>query len=379
MQRFVESGTKALFAFVLLVLAGPPAIGQLHGSDPLFLITQGGQSGYIDQTGKIIITPQFGGAWGFYEERTCVQTHGSGSSKYAVIDNTGKFITPAEFSACGQFSQGLGAVAFDTDKTRRNCMDCDPFYHWGYVDREGTIVIKPQFHNAHKFSEDLAAVQNDDGKWGFIDKTGKTVISMDFDYAGTFSEGLAVVVVHQRYGYVDHNGKLVISARFKQAQEFSEGLALVRTRGKFVAPFGITLGTAADERKEFEYIDKSGKVRLRLKGEHASDFSEGLAEFGLVKQDGHLYCGYADKSGKLVIEPRFGSCDDFSDGLGLVLLDGKWHFIDKNGEIILSPPYVEVWPFQNGLARVLDGPTPSSAADSGYIDRTGKVIWRPQH
>lgn len=366
-------------ASVLFVLAGLPAIAQQRGSDPLFLITQGGQSGYIDQTGKIIIAPQYGGAWGFYEERACVQAYGSGNSKYAVIDNTGKFITPAEFSACGQFSEALGAVAFDTEKTRRNCMDCDPFYHWGYIDRGGTIVIKPQFHSASKFSEGLAAVQNDNGKWGFIDKTGKTVISMNLDYVGSFSEELAVVVTHQRYGYVDHNGKLVIRARFKQAEEFSEGLALVRTGGKFDPPFGMTLGTAADERKEFEYIDKSGKVRLRLEGEHAGDFSEGLAEFGVVKQDGHLYCGYIDKAGKQVIEPRFGSCDGFSEGLGLVLLDGKWHFIDKSGKFVISPPFVEIWSFNNGLARVLDGPTPSSAADSGYIDQTGKVVWKPQH
>ena len=380
MSGIAKSANKPLLGFALLMLAGLPSVAQKHGSDALFLITRGGQSGYIDQTGKIVITPQYGGAYAFNEKRTCVQPHASGSSKYAVIDNTGKFITQADFSACGPFSEGLAAVAFDTEKTQRNCDDCDAFYHWGYIDSTGTIVIKPQFHTADRFSEGLAAVQNEDGKWGFIDKTGKPVIRMNFDYADAFSEGLALVVIHQRYGYIDHKGKLVIRARFKLGKKFSEGLALVRTGGKFVAPVGMTFESRAeDERNEFEYIDNSGKVRLRLKGEHASNFSEGLAEFGVLEQDGYLYCGYIDKTGKRVIDSRFGDCDDFSEGLGLVLLDDKWHFIDKSGQFVISPPYVEIWSFQNGLARVLEGATPSSAADFGYIDRSGAIIWKPQH
>jgi hypothetical protein len=188
-----------------------------------------------------------------------------------------------------------------------------------------------------------------------------------------------VVIIHRKYGYIGHDGRMAIDARFRHAQEFSEGLALVRTEGKFVPPFAMFLGTQADQSREFKYIDKSGRVRIRFKAEQASGFSEGLAEFAVVKKDGYLYCGYRDKMGKEVIEPKFGGCDDFSEGLASVLLDGKWHFIDRMGRFVIDPPFVQVRSFHNGLAFVLDGPTPSSAADSRYIDKTGKVVWKPQH
>ena len=46
------------------------------------------------------------------------------------------------------------------------------------------------------------------GKWGFIDKQGKMVINPQFDYAGDFSEGLAKVLIedgtkyNRKWGYI---------------------------------------------------------------------------------------------------------------------------------------------------------------------------------
>jgi hypothetical protein len=366
----------AFLSFFLTNLSSP---GHQEMSEPLFLVSQNGKSGFINHTGKVIIPVQFGSASDFHEGRACATPGDGHQFQYQLIDEHGRLITPAEFSACREFSEGLGAIAFDTEKTRKNCMDCDPFYHWGYIGQEGEVVIKPQFHDAKTFAEDLAAVQNDGGKWGFIDKTGKMAVSFQFDYASSFSEGLAVVVIHQKYGYIDHKGRMVFNTRFTQASDFSEGLALTKRGGKFVSPMGMWLGTDGDKRTEFEYIDKSGTIRFRLKGEHASSFSEGLAEFGIVKDDGYLYCGYVDEEGKKIIEPQFGDCDRFSEGLASVLRDGKWHFIDKTGHFVLDPPFAQVRSFHNGLAFFLDGQSPSSASDSGYIDKSGKIIWSSTH
>lgn len=51
---------------------------------------------------------------------------------------------------------------------------------WGYMDKDGNVVINPQFDDAGPFSEGLAAVRigNDDsGQYGYIDKAGKMVWS----------------------------------------------------------------------------------------------------------------------------------------------------------------------------------------------------------
>ena len=47
----------------------------------------------------------------------------------------------------------------------------------GFIDKEGNEIVKPEYDNAHDFSEGLAAVVKD-LKWGFIDKTGNETIAL---------------------------------------------------------------------------------------------------------------------------------------------------------------------------------------------------------
>lgn len=79
---------------------------------------------------------------------------------------------------------------------------------WGYVDKTGAVKITPQFAQARKFSEDLAAVKT--GKlWGFINPTGQVVINAQFDEAGEFTGGLAKARAGKRGGYIDRSGAFV--------------------------------------------------------------------------------------------------------------------------------------------------------------------------
>jgi hypothetical protein len=55
---------------------------------------------------------------------------------------------------------------------------------WGFIDKQGKLVINPQFDRAENFVDGLAPVRIGDektGKWGFIDKQGKLVINPQFD------------------------------------------------------------------------------------------------------------------------------------------------------------------------------------------------------
>jgi WG containing repeat len=52
------------------------------------------------------------------------------------------------------------------------------------------------------------------GKYGYIDRTGKLVVKPQFDYGWSFYEGLAQVQVGQKWGYIDYTGKLAIKPEF---------------------------------------------------------------------------------------------------------------------------------------------------------------------
>src|SRR5262245_1990072 len=77
--------------------------------------------------------------------------------------------------------------------------------NWGFMDKSGTTVIKPQFDRAEPFVNDLAAVRLK--RWGYVDTSGTIVINPQFDEAGPFREGLAVFKIGGLFGYVNPAGK----------------------------------------------------------------------------------------------------------------------------------------------------------------------------
>jgi hypothetical protein len=61
-----------------------------------------------------------------------------------------------------------------------------------------------------KKSEGLFPVKSG-GRWGYIDKQGKIVINPQFDRAWDFLGGLAWVMIGDKLGYIDKEGKYVWS------------------------------------------------------------------------------------------------------------------------------------------------------------------------
>jgi len=71
-------------------------------------------------------------------------------------------------------------------------------------------------------------------KWGYIDKEGYLVIDAIYDDGRNFNEGLCVVRKGGKWGYINRQGKEVITPEFKAAWDFKEGLARVLTYGNCI-------------------------------------------------------------------------------------------------------------------------------------------------
>ncbi|MFN7853799.1 MAG: WG repeat-containing protein [Dolichospermum sp.] len=211
--------TDAHEALQALKQAGLPSESPITSLHPIKI---GDKYGYIDQTGRVVIQPQFEEADNFSEGIASVMI----DEKWGYIGKSGQFVIPPQFDCAWDFSEGLAMVTIDNK--------------WGYIAKSGQFVISPQFEEAWDFSEGLARVMIDE-KWGYINKNGKLIIPPQFDIAADFSESLARVMIDKIWGYIGKSGQFIIPPQFDEAWDFSKGIARVMI----------------DEQER--YIDKKGR------------------------------------------------------------------------------------------------------------------------
>ena len=75
----------------------------------------------------------------------------------------------------------------------------------GFMDRTGKLVVPLQFSSILRFSEGLAAVQQD-GKWGYINDRNVFVIPPRFEDAKEFKDGKAAAKINGRWGFINKKG-----------------------------------------------------------------------------------------------------------------------------------------------------------------------------
>lgn len=156
-------------------------------------------------------------------------------------------------------------------------------------------------------------------RWGFVNREGKLVIPAVFDTAEQFSEGLACVSEVGRYGYIDLNGQYVIHPQYSRARTFSEGRAAV----VFSTKWG--------------FIDRHDRYAVHPNYEDCGDFSE---SFAAVQWRGRW--GYIDTEGRFAVKPRFHEAHKFADGFAAVRLGDRWGKVTRAGEAYFAGKPLEL-------------------------------------
>ena len=227
----------------------------------------------------------------------------------------------------------------------------------GFIDRCGTVVIKPKFESIWGFNDGLAPVQIN-GKWGFINTEGAIAIEPKFEETMWFSCGRAPVKTNGRWGAIDSEGDMRIPPVYDFPPMFREGLASVGMSG--VDGFIDTEG---------RWVIPPRYPRNRPDEQVAYSFRDGLAKI----RQGDL-SGFIDKSGDFVINPSFRHVSCFSEGRAFVGAFGDCHYIDKAGEPVFpGKMFYLCEPFSEGLAPVTSGRL------WGYIDQKGRSVIGPRY
>ena len=88
---------------------------------------------------------------------------------------------------------------------------------WGFVGRDGKIVIEPKYDEVHDFTDGLAAVRQGTKKF-FIDKTGRApfLLPNSITDIGMFNDGFAPVKINGKWGFIDHTGTVVIPPTYDE-------------------------------------------------------------------------------------------------------------------------------------------------------------------
>jgi len=267
--------------------------------------------GYIDASGKFVITPRFptypeGLVSGFSGGLAAVESAG----KLGYIDRTGAFVIPRQFVAGTGFHDGFARVVRE-----------GPCWYSNYESRDPCSRMQSSTAPATGPNKTTATLGTPRCRWSFIDKSGNTALPGEFDAALPFHEGLAGVLIGDRWGFIDKQGRMVIPPRFTAVRSFSDGLALVES----------------DEQSGF--IDQQGALRISLPAGSAEPFSSGLAPV----RRGNIYV-FLNTQGNKAFPEEFALATGFFHGLAHVKLkggpprvwSGTYAYIDRTGKHVFT-------------------------------------------
>jgi hypothetical protein len=199
--------------------------------------------GYIGKNGAVIVEPQYECAGDF----SCGFASVYDGEEWYYLDRNGKRV--ANLAGGSGFHEGVATVWLDdmhallltsgetirlpgiewvSEYCENERIQIRDRKGYGYVNKQGQVVIAARFDEASTFSEGLAAVQVN-SSWGYIDVAGNIDIQPQFDKASFFHEGLAGVTLKGKDGFIDGNGKVVFMTTYKAGFPFREGLTPIYT------------------------------------------------------------------------------------------------------------------------------------------------------
>ena len=260
-----------------------------------------GRYGYVDKDKTVVIPFKYHSAFPFHEGMAIVKNE---TNKFGFIDKTGKEIVPCKYWHAENFSEGMALVKMEQhkcgfiDKKGNEIVPCTLYSangfreglarvsgtgFSGFINKSGELVIKKQGweYSAGYFSEGLAKVAVKHLKsYGYIDKQGKMVIPGKWNIASDFHDGLAKVYDEKGKYFIDKTGNIVIEVnKWVETGDFYEGLCYVR-----------------DKNGKYGFINQSGEIVIPCQYQWWGNFKNGKAR---VKDENGKEI-YIDKNGNVI-------------------------------------------------------------------------------
>ena len=213
----------------------------LQAQELIIHVNQKGKVGFVDQSGREVISCKYESAFPFNDGLAIVMKSG----KYGLVNSSGKEVLPLKYTSISSWNENLYIIK-DGKKM-------------GLADHSGIIVLKPQYSQISK--------ANCYGK-ALIAVGGKTATDDNKNYLNG-----------AKYGIIDVEGNVLVQAKYKGLYEFS-----------------------FDAKEMYPFYEG---MRLRYSYHYISDTLQTNCEYlGYSNNSSNIYsAGLMDGKGKEIIKP----------------------------------------------------------------------------
>lgn len=346
--------------------------------------------GYIDDSCEFIIEPRFTVAYKFQPNGLAVVMEGE---KMGLIDKSGSFLVEPKYFFINDYFEGLAVAQYDEgyevlDETGKVISErysyinnykndtavfaveaSDGSFRYGYLDRNGKVIIEPIYEHASDFEKGRAIARLSDSRGNvLIDEKGMVIKEIDYEIVWSVSDGMCGFFdeTNNKYGYMNIESDIVIPPLFTVADGFEDGTAVVSLLGEFYSDI------------QYGLIDKKANYIIEPKYKEIIRLGEDRLALGLPTSLENPYIGtkyaLATTDGAVLTDFIFNSINDFKDGMACVDDGSSTYFIDREGNRADNLPLAE------GIG-VLEqaGELIHAVIDQReyYMNRQGDIVYAP--
>jgi WG containing repeat len=317
----------------------------------------------------------------------------------------------------------FGSSCKKTEAKFQNLFPYRQSQHWGFITREGEVVIPAKYFSVNDFRLGYAVVQGDDFNFGLIDSNGQEILPLIFsslDFIDTNSILVSKTPSNKSY-LIDIHQNVQIPPLYDllvpqpENGNFSfkikDSVGLLDPQGDFI--FGIKEGVidtyqsgriAVSDRLGIGFLDRLGNWAIERQYEDATNFDHGTAfafnhdsVFYIDTAGTILYSFYQPSLfftrvaiNRIAIETDscYLMCDEkgnilasdfdcvgvlYSEGYLEVMKDSLWGYIDTSGNLRIPYSFDASYGFMEGLAVSKNKATNSM----GFVDTQGKWAISP--
>lgn len=215
-----EKGNRVITSdgVVEYILKDNPKSCRAYGDQMVPYIREDGKWGYmsVDDSSESI-TDVYDEASSFTNGIAAVKIN----NQWHLIHTDGTFVSDNTFDDIKLYSNG--------EYSWYDCFVAGVDGNYGLYDQIGELLFEFTSRDMDVYMGDLIAYQADNGDWGYLNKEGEVVIEAKYNKARSFSGGLGAVYNGSRWGFINKDGRLVIDYTFSDVGYFTDkGFCMVQ-------------------------------------------------------------------------------------------------------------------------------------------------------